>query len=43
MVRALENLDVSWHTADRIATLGMFDGTRAFALVLLSSEYGITT
>lgn len=35
-VRAHEDLDVAWHTADQLATLDMFDGTRAFALTLLN-------
>ncbi|MGH8904070.1 MAG: NUDIX hydrolase [Egibacteraceae bacterium] len=35
VIRAHEDLDVAWHTADQLATLDMFDGTRAFALTLL--------
>lgn len=35
--RAHEDLDVTWHTADQLLALDMFDGTRAFALTLLSS------
>jgi 8-oxo-dGTP pyrophosphatase MutT (NUDIX family) len=36
VVRAYENLGVTWHTADQLTALDMFDGTRAFALALLN-------
>ncbi|MGH8896994.1 MAG: NUDIX hydrolase [Egibacteraceae bacterium] len=34
--RADEDLGVTWYTADQLAALDMFDGTRAFALTLLN-------